>query len=269
MVDADGASVVAGWVLQDLGGGWRARYEIAFMDGESIVRCMTIEPSGQGAVSSVPDKLRMRLSPSRALMFARDPESWHGRAAISQDGERISVRGWGIGGLERMRPTPRRGRKGRSLREDAELAAIYAEVHKEVGQRGVIAETARRYGYSEKWTAKRIVVARHRGLLTKTSARRAGGELTELGRWVLGLGPSPVVAAGQRGLRNLDANPAFADLVYREQHEPSADDPSVFVPTGLLTGTGPHAGRAVDEAEELGLRRIATDGGDVWVVSGY
>jgi predicted transcriptional regulator len=87
---------------------------------------------------------------------------------------------WGAAFAEAPRP----GRKGRDERAYAEVAAMYlALVHG--GSKAPLVDLAKRLNYSVSRIKNIIHEARRRGLLSKSSRGRRGGELTEKARRLL------------------------------------------------------------------------------------
>jgi hypothetical protein len=207
------------WVEAAIGDGWTAAFRVFEQGGSLIVGELRIYPeepdegnpdssaygpygerrAGEWSAAKLGDKARGQI-PAGGLTArkARDVRFDAVREAVREllakarieqgvDVDELFQPG---GLLARQRIEPELLQQDRSRRRQthddhflSQIAAIYVDLVRD--SREPAWETARTIGYSLAHTKRLLTEARRRGLLTGTTRRRAGGELTEKARALL------------------------------------------------------------------------------------
>jgi hypothetical protein len=204
--DPDGRQVVlvrvpSLWVEVTLRGGWKVAYRLGVQDGRSIVSELrvfpdepTTTPAGQwsgellGAMAEAP---RGGITASLLRKVSVGAPGRFGDEMLSRFTEWLGTsEARRLFGLDRVRPqrnrAAHRGRRAqRPNRFYAELAQAYADAWK-AGDRQPIETAAARMGVAVSEARRLVHEARHvRGLLTKTTQGKGGGQLTDEARRIL------------------------------------------------------------------------------------
>ncbi len=200
------------WFCIPLRGGWTACYLLVPRDGRPVVvelrllptpsECVVhIRPDGSpqghheppGETGLTAAVLKDRVVIGRhiyevlpaALRSMRDGQI--GRSPVVLGGRQTTLFDALFGKLINPDMPPKRGRRGPKGRTDAELAKLAADYLKacESGSRSPVADVARVRGMTDMALRTVLYRARKRGLLTKQTTGRAGGQLTPRARVLL------------------------------------------------------------------------------------
>ena len=188
-------------------GEWVVDYTVVSQDGDPVISELHIsagdidDPDQPGRVppGGISARLLRRLRPAAALRYARSALAERARPEDPL-ADAVALHGYRELALEGDR---RPGRRGRTDRFYAEIAAAYVQVM-DAESLHPVKDVAERMNYSRARIRDLLGEARRRGLLTGTSRGRAAGRLTDKARRALESGennhdPSKHQGTSQRG----------------------------------------------------------------------
>lgn len=186
-ITPEGREALVRWIEADLGEGWTVAARMITREGRPDVAEMRIFPTPKTADAAAADRALGSWDQDDTTVPVGGLSAVLRGVPLTVLKEREHQVAQELGLVEAIldQPlprTPRRpGRKGHSIEEDAQFAAIYVKELAQ-GQKGVRARVAARMGtgYTADYVRKRIHRCRGRGLLTPTTGGRAGGALTPL-----------------------------------------------------------------------------------------